>query len=73
MDPVIQDKQNLPYRTKFSADKIFGGQNFSADKIFGGQNFRHQVQISAVLSDEIFHRFLNFNLPYNSQEKYVLT
>ncbi len=41
------------------------GQNF------GGQNFRHQVEISAVLSNEIFHRFLIS--PYNSQEMYVLT
>ena len=41
------------------------GQNF------GGQNFRHQVEISAVLSDEIFYRLLIS--PYNSQEKYVLT
>ena len=42
--------------------KIFGGQNFSA-----GQNFRHQVEISAVLS-EIFNQFPIS--PYNLQEKY---
>ena len=37
------------YRTKF-----FGGQNLRRTKFFGGQNFRHQVEISAVLSDQIF-------------------
>ena len=30
------------------------GQNFRRTKFFGGQNFRHQVEISAVLSDEMF-------------------
>ena len=36
----------------------FGGQNFRWTKFFGGLNFRHQVQISAVLSDGIFIGFL---------------
>ena len=31
-----------------------GGQDFRRTKIFGGQNFRNQVEISAVLTDEIF-------------------
>ena len=41
-----------------------------AYKIFGGQNFPHQVEISTVLADENFHRFLISS--YNSQEKYGL-
>ena len=39
----------VPYRTKFRLTKFFGGQNF-----------RYQVEISAVLSDEIFSSVSNF-------------
>ena len=37
-----------------STDKNFGRKNFSAEKNFGRQNFRHQLEISAVLSDANF-------------------
>ena len=43
----------------------FGGHNFRRTKIFGGQNFRHQIEISAVLSAELFsqnNRLLTRNL-----------
>ena len=50
--------RKIPYRTKFSAEKFFFGQNF-----------RHQVEISAVLSDEIFHGFL---IPHTMNMRFIL-
>ena len=45
----------------------FGGQNFWRTRFFGGQNFRHQVEILAVLSDEIF--FIAFLFPHTIHKK----
>ena len=42
----------------------FGGQNFRRTKFFGGQNFRHQVEISAVLSAEIFSSVSYFPIQF---------
>ena len=53
MDPTY-----LTYRTKFRRTKFFGGQNF-----------RHQVEISAVLSNEIFS--VSY-FPIQFTRKYVL-
>ena len=47
----FSDNQMVSCNCNTLLDKI------SADKIFDGQNFRQQVEISAILSNEIFHRF----------------
>ena len=49
---------HIPYRTKFRRTK------FSADKIFRRTKFRHQVEISAVLSDEIFSSLSYFPIQF---------
>ena len=63
----VQHKIFFP--TVYLIGQNFGGQNFRRTKFFGGQYFRHQVEISAVLSDEIFSSVSYFL--YTLQEKNV--
>ena len=46
-------------QTKYLIGQNFARQNFHWANFFGEQNFRHQLEISVVMSDEIFyfHRF----------------
>ena len=63
-----QSKEGIYFLSdKFSADTIFRWTKF-----FDGQNFRHQVEISAVLSDEIFSSVSDFPIQF-AQETHVLT
>ena len=62
-DPHFLKFSPNPY-PKYLIGQNFGGQNFRRTKFFGGQNFRHQVEISAVLSDEIFSSVSYFSIQF---------